>query len=155
MKLPPLFLTLALLLSACVNEPGVVSDVHTGKNVTHSKRYEIGKGLLHNTHARAGYSNKNGYSVVIEHLATGGDWMHFAEAWSFGKKFTFVAAEGELLGCSSGCTFYEGGAIRMAEEDFRAYAKSGFSFALIGTGGRVEGVVPAAAFQEVLGLKGG
>lgn len=143
----------ALLLTACI-ETGVKTDIHTGTTVVHSKQYSVQSNLLQDTTAMAGYSNKNGYSVVVQFVATGQSWKNFSEAWSYGKQFTFVPAAGKSAGCAAGCTLVEGGAIRMTEDQFRSYSKTGFTFKLVGSGGDVVGSLPAAAFQEVLVLMG-
>jgi len=140
----------AVTLSACQTQPGTVHDAHTGKTVVHSSRFAIQSGLLHYVHATAGFSNVNGYSVVIEHLAIGLGWRFFREAWSHGKRFQYVIGKEAVMGCSNGCSLYETGAIRMSERDFLQAAAIGFDFKLIGSGGSLEGRVPAEAFRQVL-----
>lgn len=140
-----------LTLAGCQKVgPGVVHDQHTGKSVTHSASFPISGGLLYNVNAMATHSNQNGYSVVVDHLATGGNWMFFREAWSYGRQFTYVVGERRVLGCGGGCSLFENGAIRLSEADFRQAGHTGFTFRLIGSGGAVEGSVPPEAFRQVL-----
>jgi hypothetical protein len=54
------------------------------------------------------------------------------------------------MGCGAGCTLQEGGFIHMTEAQFKKAATEGFGFKLLGTGGSVEGTVPASAFTQVL-----
>jgi len=77
----------AVTLSACQTQPGTLHDAHTGKTIVHSSRFAIQSGILHNVHATAGFSNVNGYSVVIEHLATGLGWRFFARRGRMGSAF--------------------------------------------------------------------
>ena len=72
------------------------------------------------------------------------------EAWSYGKQFKFTKVNGNVMGCGAGCTLQEGGFIHMTEAQFKKAAIEGFGFKLLGSGGSVEGVVPASAFAQVL-----
>lgn len=147
-----MFLAVSMLAGQAAAD--ILRDKHTGKVTVYSKRYSVDSSLLHNAHATAGYSNKNGYSVVVEYLATGGEWMFFQEAWSFGTQFRYVRGDQKEMGCGGGCTLYENGAIRMSEKQFRKAAKQGFEFKILGKGGAVEGKLPAKAFDQVLSQLG-
>lgn len=146
-------LLVSALLSACQTGPGVVHDKHTGKTVVHSKRYAVAGGLLHNANAIATWSNVNGYGVGVEYLATGGSWMFFREAWSYGKQYTYVVESEDVMGCGAGCSIYESGIIRISEADFQQALVTGFEFKLVGRGGAFEAKVPAEAFKQVLSQK--
>lgn len=139
-----------LLLASCQSSPGVVHDPYTGNTVVYSKRYEIRGGLFSNASARAIYSQRKGYGVSTDFMATGGSWMFFQNAWSAGKQYPYQMVDQKVLGCGSGCTLLETGFVSLDKHDFEEAAQRGFDFKLIGRGGAVAGNLPAEAFQQVL-----
>jgi len=128
----------------------VQHDQHTGATLVASKRVSVKGGLFSNLNAYGIWSSRQGYGVAVEYIGTGGGWHFFQEAWSFGKQFQFTQANGNVMGCGAGCTLQEGGFIHMTEAEFKKAANEGFGFKLLGSGGSVEGTVPASAFAQVL-----
>lgn len=147
-------LIFTIAITNAITNPAVADvskDKHTGNVIVSSKREEIVGGLLSTMHATAVFSTRKGYGIGVEYLATGGSWVHFSEVWSNGKQFRFDAAAGQVLGCSSGCSLQEGGAIRLTQTEFNRAAMQGFEFKIIGSGGALVGKVPADLFRQVLG----
>ncbi len=147
-------LLVALMLTAITMAPAVAQtvkhDQHTGNTLITSQRVSVNNGLFNNLNAYGIYSTKAGFGVGVEYMGTGGNWMFFQEAWSFGQRLKFTAASGSVMGCGAGCTLLEGGFIHLTETAFRKAANEGFGFKLLGPGGSVEGSVPASTFASVL-----
>ena len=146
-------LVLILALSACVNEPGTIADVHTGVTGTHSRMYPAASTLLSNLNASALVATKNGetrYTLGLQYTATGVGWAGFKRAFSFGQEYPYVVTRARVLGCGGGCTIIEEGLIRMTAAQFKRAAVQGFEFKLVGSDADVIGRVPAEAFREAL-----
>lgn len=142
--------TITLAMVAPALAQAVRHDQHTGATLVSSKRVSLKDGLFSSLNAYGIWSSRQGYGVAVEYIGTGGGWHFFEEAWSFGQRFKFTKGNGNVMGCGAGCTLQEGGFIHMTESQFKKAAIEGFGFKLLGSGGSVEGNVPASAFAQVL-----
>jgi hypothetical protein len=148
--------SLGLTLSACVNEPQIMNDVHTGVNAGISRSYPGYQNLLVSVNTQAFVAERNNeiaYGIYINQIATMQGWSFFQEAYSFGTKLEYIRGNEEVLDCNSACTTREQGLIKLSEKQFMDATKSGFEGELVGDGNSVVIKVPAIAFQEALSIK--
>jgi hypothetical protein len=147
-----LFASIAIVIAmaAPIAAQTVQHDQHTGATLVSSKRVSVKGGLFSNLNAYGIWSSRQGYGVAVEYIGTGGGWHFFKEAWSYGQQLKFSEGNSNVMGCGAGCTLQEGGFIHLSEAQFKKAASEGFGFKLLGSGGSVEGTVPASAFAQVL-----
>lgn len=148
--------TLSLGLSACVNEPQQLSDVHTGIQAGVSKRYPVYQNLLVSVYGQAFVATKGSEirrGIYINQIATGMGWSFFHSAYSFGVQLPYERGGETVMGCGGGCTLQEEGAVLLTEEQFRAATKTGLEVKLVGSGDSIVIKVPATAFQEATAMR--
>lgn len=143
-------IALAAGLAACQSAPKVVSDKHTGETVAYGAGVSAYAGAFDSMRARPFHSSKGSFGIQTTYSNYG--WIFIHEAWSHGRQLAYVPGATNVTMCAGGggCITQESGVIAMTESEFRAAARDGFEFELLGRNGRVAGKVSAAAFQSAL-----
>ena len=142
-------------VSACVNEPQQMTDVHTGISAGASKTYPVYESLLASVYAQAFVASKGDevrYGIYVNQIATGMGWSFFHSAYSFGVELPYQVGSNTVLGCGGGCTLREEGMVVLSPQQFAAAQKGGMELKLIGTGNSVVIRVPAEAFREAAAI---
>jgi hypothetical protein len=143
-------------LVACVNEPMVYNDVHTGVRAGASRRYPVYQNLLVSVYGQAfiaANATETQYGIYVNQIATGTGWSFFQQAYSFGVELPYKRGQSNILGCSSFCTVEEQGAVQLTADEFNQAASAGIELKLIGTGSSIVIKVPAEAFREALEIR--
>ncbi|ENN92212.1 hypothetical protein [Bartonella bovis] len=99
---------------------------------------------------RAKWISNQGYVIDIVTTSVSSDDLNLNLAWSQNRNYRYVPGGKSTLVCAVGCTVSEKGRLFIPENEFRTYARTGFTFKLIGSSNSVDGFLSARAFQRVL-----
>lgn len=140
---------LVFALAACSADdsrtgPQTILDPVTGLNAFVSGEYKAAPTLS----TRAAYVADLGHVVLVDYRAS--SWAFINQAHSGGRKLEYIKMDQRVISCVNGCKILESGSIRLPSSEFQEYSKTGMKLALTGSRGRVDGYIPAKAFQEVI-----